>query len=142
MRRWSLGFLFFLLGQIGFAADYTNYVRLFSFGGENGATPVGDLIEGSDGKLYGTTAEGGLTNGSFPNGMGVVFSLNKDGSGFSVLHRFADDGQDGQSPYGGLVEGTNGEFYGTTRNGGTAGGGTVFTINTKVSSYAVLKSVT
>jgi uncharacterized repeat protein (TIGR03803 family) len=38
-----------------------------------------------------------------------------------------------------LVEGNNGEFYGTTRNGGTAGGGTVFTINTSVSAMQCSK---
>src|SRR5438093_7621181 len=48
--------------------EVTNYVRLFSFGGTNGVNPHADLIEGSDGRLYGAALEGGRTNEAFPQG--------------------------------------------------------------------------
>lgn len=49
----------------------------------NGAYPGSELIEGPDGRLYGATGAGGA------NGTGVIYSLNKDGSGFQVLHVFS-----------------------------------------------------
>ncbi len=58
------------------ATDYTNFARAFSFGSSNGAHPYANLIEASDGRLYGTTAYGGLTNDAFPNGMGTILGLN------------------------------------------------------------------
>ncbi len=53
----------------------------------NGAGPV-SLTEGPDGKLYGLTVEGGNNFGSQFLGYGVLFRINKTGSGFQVLHRF------------------------------------------------------
>src|SRR6266699_5556954 len=108
-----------LLSLAASAGDYTNYVRLFSFGRTNGANPQAELIEGTDGRLFGTTPEGGLTSEDFPDGAGVVFSLKKDGTDYKVLHYFGDAG-DGQHPSGGLVEGKRGTLFGTTREGGTA----------------------
>src|SRR5437879_5607542 len=131
MNRLWLVLLAFLQPIIGQAADYTNYSRLFSFGGTDGANPLASLIEGSDGRLYGTAFEGGHTNVPYPAGMGTVFSLNKDGSGFKVLHYFKKDrdGRDGRHPYGELVEGRFGSLYGTTRDGGRFGHGTIFKLN-------------
>ncbi len=87
----------------------------------NGANPMGGLTLGSDGNLYGTTSGGG-TNG----GNGTVFSLSNGVT--TVLYEFTG-GADGRSPNTGLVEGTNGLYYGTTKAGGI-GGGTIFTIST------------
>src|SRR5438552_3372010 len=111
------------------AGDYTNYLRLFSFAGTNGANPYANLIEASDGKLYGTALEGGLTNAAFPKGAGTAFSLNKDGTEFKVLHYFGSSGTDGQNPFGALVEGRFGALYGTTRNGGVMDFGTIFKLD-------------
>ena len=69
-------------------------------------------IEASDGALYGTTEAAGP-------GAGILFKLNKDGSGYVKLHAF--DGNDGSSPKAGLVEASNGAFYGTTAGGGGPG---------------------
>ncbi len=48
----------------------------------DGVAPSGELVEGSDGYLYGVTSAGG------PNGTGVVFKISRDGTDFAVLHAF------------------------------------------------------
>jgi uncharacterized repeat protein (TIGR03803 family) len=77
-------------------------------------------VEGSDGNFYGTTSQGGTHPGA-----GTVFVISGGGS-FAVLHNF--DGTDGAGPYAGLVQGTDGNFYGTTISQGPNGYGTVFKI--------------
>jgi uncharacterized repeat protein (TIGR03803 family) len=93
---------------------------LHSFSATDGLGPVGGLVEGSDGNFYGTTPQGGTHPAA-----GTVFVISGGGS-FSVLHNF--DGTDGAGPYAGLVQGTDGNFYGTTISGGPNGYGTVFKI--------------
>jgi uncharacterized repeat protein (TIGR03803 family) len=78
------------------------------------------LLQGSDGMLYGTTAAGGV------NGYGTVFTLATDGSGFNVILNF-DSATTGAYPSAGLIE-VNGEFYGTTSDGGANGGGTLYVL--------------
>jgi uncharacterized repeat protein (TIGR03803 family) len=80
-------------------------LRHFAGGTNDGARPVAALIEGSDGALYGGTAEGGTWRGT-------VFRINKDGSGYAVLHHFLGWPSDGYSPHGGLVEAVDGLLYG------------------------------
>jgi len=87
----------------------------------DGATPFGGLIQGTDGNFYGTTS-GGFTGGVDD---GTVFKMTPAGK-VTTLHSF--DGTDGASPWAGLIQGTDGNFYGTTRNGGLQGYGTVFKI--------------
>ena len=95
----------------------------------DGATPNG-LVQGSDGNLYGTTSQGGT------NGWGTVFKISTNGA-LTSLYSFTG-GNDGSAPVGGLVQGNDGYFYGTTVNGGTNGGnGTVF----KISTNGVLTSL-
>jgi uncharacterized repeat protein (TIGR03803 family) len=80
----------------------------------------GGLVQGSDGNLYGTTAEGGA------NGYGTVFQLTTTGK-LTTLHSF--NSSDGAYPEAALIQGTDGNFYGTTPQGGTNGvAGTVFQI--------------
>jgi uncharacterized repeat protein (TIGR03803 family) len=94
---------------------------LWSFGsGTDGQNPYGRLVQAGDGNLYGTTHSGGTHN------MGTVFKITPTGTE-SVLWSFGS-GVDGRGPYGGLVQATDGNFYGTTEGGGTHGGGTVFKI--------------
>jgi uncharacterized repeat protein (TIGR03803 family) len=59
------------------------------------------------------------------NGCGTVFKITPAGT-LTTLHRF--DRTDGEMPYGEVVQATDGNFYGTTLNGGAYGGGTVFKI--------------
>jgi len=93
----------------------------------DGSLPRGSLIEGSDGHLYGTTQDGG-TGPACPyssgGGCGTVFKLSTAGK-LTTLHSFIIS--DGANPYAGLVQGTDGNFYGTT-TGGLNGPGTVFKI--------------
>lgn len=92
---------------------------LYAFaGGTDGANPTGGLIQGSDGSFYGTTRFGGA------NGNGTVFKIAPDGTE-TILYAFAGGG-DGANPFAGLVQGSDGNFYGTTQNGGASNSGTVF----------------
>jgi uncharacterized repeat protein (TIGR03803 family) len=108
--------------------------------GEDGSWPQG-VVEGGDGILYGTTQVGGRPGSAeYATGSGTVFKVNKDGSGYAVLHRFPGLSGDGISPWAGLVQGRDGALYGTTLGGGTNGAGTVFKLNKDGSGYAVLHS--
>lgn len=92
-----------------------------SFNGADGANPqYGALIQGRDGNFYGTTSAGGS------NGGGVIFMASP--GTLTLVYSFCAkvNCTDGQSPYAGLVLGTDGNFYGTTQSGGTNGFGTVF----------------
>jgi uncharacterized repeat protein (TIGR03803 family) len=94
---------------------------LYSFaGGSDGVTPYAGLIEGSDGSFYGTTSAGGANNS------GTVFRITPTGVE-TVLHSFGSD-SDGATPYAGLIKGSDGNFYGTSVEGGANGAGTVFRI--------------
>jgi uncharacterized repeat protein (TIGR03803 family) len=86
-----------------------------------GGYPFAGLIQGSDGNFYGTTASGGT------NGDGTVFKVTPSGVPTTLVN-FSGNGSIGAggSPYAGLVQGTDGNFYGTTVYGGTNGDGTVF----------------
>jgi uncharacterized repeat protein (TIGR03803 family) len=98
---------------------------LQSFDGTNGAAPQGTLVQGIDGNFYGTTVDGGNFNSLCGSGCGTVFKIAPSGA-LTTLHSF--DGTDGQLPSAGLVQGTDGSFYGTTAYGGTNRSGTVFKI--------------
>ncbi len=93
---------------------------------DNGADPVGGLIIGSDGALYGSTEFGGT------NGDGLLFRLTTTGT-YSILHTFAaptsasnSTNTDGDYPAANLVKYTDGSLYGATSLGGSHGTGTLF----------------
>jgi uncharacterized repeat protein (TIGR03803 family) len=99
-------------------ADGT-FGSLYSFtGGNDGASPQAGLTQGMDGNFYSTTSNGGMKD------LGTIFKISADGS-FSSLYSFSGD-SDGAYPFAGLVQGSDGNFYGTTFSGGIDGGGTVF----------------
>ena len=100
---------------------------LFSFDGRNGSRPTAGLVQASDGSFYGTTSEGGPDyDGTTMFGNGTVFKITPEGI-VASLHAF--NGTDGNDPEAGLLQGSDGMFYGTTQFGGTnADGGTVFKI--------------
>jgi uncharacterized repeat protein (TIGR03803 family) len=96
---------------------------LWSFtGGLDGAEPYSGLVQGKDGNLYGTAILGGADNN------GTVFRITTNNA-FTPLYAFTR-GHDGGIPYAGLVQASDGNFYGTTIEGGTNGDGTVFRITT------------
>lgn len=107
-----------------------DYKALYGFkGGNDGASPFGSLIS-VRGTLYGTTYGGG--GGSQ---WGTVFSVSTGGTEH-VLYRF-EAGNDGAHPYGALAY-VNGTLYGTTSQGGAAGGnGTVFAVTTSGKEHIV-----
>jgi uncharacterized repeat protein (TIGR03803 family) len=93
---------------------------LHSFDDTEGNTPFAVLVQATDGDLYGTTLEGGAHD------RGTVFRITPSGT-LTTLHSFDDT--EGELPYGtGLVQATDGNFYGTTSDGGTNFFGTVFRI--------------
>jgi uncharacterized repeat protein (TIGR03803 family) len=94
---------------------------LASFDGTNGAFPVAALTEAVDGSLYGTTAYGGIP------GLGSIFRILPNGF-LTNLYSFSG-AADGRHPRAALVEGSDGNLYGTTSDGGSLGAGTVFRVN-------------
>jgi|GEM_PF-3560863 len=94
-------------------------------------SPYGELIQASDGALYGTTLLGGADND------GTIFRVRADGSGYTVLHSFAR-ATEGGAPYAGLLQDSGGTLYGTTSRGGPLGAGTVFKMLPDGSGFTVL----
>jgi uncharacterized repeat protein (TIGR03803 family) len=96
-------------------ATAQTFTSLHSFDGTDG-DPYAGLVQGTDGNLYGTTQIGGAdTKRCGILGCGTVFKITPSGT-LTTLHSF--DGADGESPDAGLVQATNGNFYGTTEYGG------------------------
>lgn len=100
---------------------------LYSFTGQTDGCGPSGLAEDSSGKFYGTTVLGGSTN--CYEGCGVIYEVTREGK-FNVDYTFTG-GTDGAQPQGGLVQGTSGQFYGTTGTGGTSGAGTIFAFDRK-----------
>jgi len=92
-----------------------------------GSSPESALVQGLDGYLYGTAKAGNENCGG--TGCGTVFKTTLGGA-LTALYSFCSQSgcMDGESPFAGLVEGTDGDFYGTTQEGGAAGYGTIFKI--------------
>jgi len=121
-------------------SDFTN---LYSFtNGIDGSDPSSALVL-SGNTLYGTAEDGGGA------GNGTVFSINTDGSGFTILHSFsAASGYyhqyslniDGAGPRGLILSGNT--LYGAANGGGSGGFGTLFRMNTDGSAFTLLYSFT
>ncbi len=96
--------------------------RLASFNGANGSLPLAGLVQGVDGNFYGVASQGGAKGG------GTMFNVTPSGL-LKVLVQF-DFNTNGGLPMGGLIQGRDGNFYGTTYEGG-GGDGTVFKVTAK-----------
>ncbi len=121
-------------------ANAQTETNLYFFGSipNDGSGPNIGLIQGTDGNFYGATQYGG-TNTNCANGCGTVFRVSASGTE-TTLYSFGSTPTDGVKPYAGLVQGSDGNFYGTTTGGGTNGGwGTVFRI-TPSGTYTTLYS--
>lgn len=108
-----------------FQLTSSGIITLASFKQVNGADPIGELIQATDGNFYGTAAALGLDH------YGTVFKVTSSGA-LTAIHTFCSESgcSDGADPYGGLLQATNQMLYGTTPGGGLYGGGTVFQITT------------
>jgi uncharacterized repeat protein (TIGR03803 family) len=104
---------------------------LHSFDLTDGFLPSAGLVQAADGNFYGTTYRGG-TNGSCPHGggCGTLFQITPSGT-LTTLYSFCAQSScaDGEYPYAGLVQDTDGNFYGTTAIGGLGKDGTVYSLS-------------
>jgi uncharacterized repeat protein (TIGR03803 family) len=109
------------------------YTVIHNFGAisGDGQRPVAGVIEASNGALYGTTWEGGISN------FGTIFMVQKNGSGYQVLHRFTGANA---SPYAALMQASDGKLYGTTFQGGLYDRGTIFSIETNGANFQIIHS--
>jgi len=109
---------------------------LYSFGSTDGALPEGNLVQATDGNFYGTTLMGGAgpcaSGGGWLQGCGTVFEITPAGT-LTTLHSFEGNDIDDCYP-GGLIQATDGNFYGTT-SGGEVDAGTVFRLGVGLSPF-------
>lgn len=125
--------LLIVVSAIGASAQ--TFSTVFAFSGANGEDPeYMTAIQGTDGNFYGTTSFGGAHQ-SGKNLGGTVFKLTPEGQ-LTTLYSFCarPSCADGELPFAGLVQGSDGSFYGTTGGGGANALGTVF----KITSAGVL----
>jgi uncharacterized repeat protein (TIGR03803 family) len=121
--------------QSGIASQFT---ILHSFDGTDGEQPIGALVQATNGDLYGTTVYGGA------KGAGTVFQTTPTGT-LTTLHSFCAKSEctDGDYPFAGLVQATNGDLYGTTCGSSCVSGGNGFGHGTvfKMSPDGALKTL-
>ena len=101
-------------GAFGVKHSFTN--------GVDGATPLAGLIQASDGNFYGASLHGVGAS------LGTLFRMTP-ANVFTPLHAFGG-GDDGGNPLASLVQGSDGNLYGTASTGGSNGVGTVFSLST------------
>jgi len=121
-RKWAYTVLL-LCATTAIALPAQTFTTLHSFDGTDGANPFAGLIQATDGNFYGTTYAGGAHDD------GTVFKITPSGA-LTTLYSFCVQSgcPDGGRPSAGLVQATNGDFYGTTRSGGHKDDGTAFKI--------------
>jgi uncharacterized repeat protein (TIGR03803 family) len=128
-------------GQNGTVFEFSVRRRLStitSFGITNGSNPNSPLVLSSNGLVYGTAAQGGAY------GLGTIFQLNPSNAvqrastpGMPIstnmpnapVTLFSFDSTNGAYPKAGLIQGSDGNFYGTTTSGGTNNSGEVFELS-------------
>jgi uncharacterized repeat protein (TIGR03803 family) len=111
--------------------DGSGYERLYSFHRDNrlpsgivGLNPLGALVTGPDGHIYGTASYGGSEDPYFP-GYGTIYRYRTDTGQVEKVHSFADT-RTAYAPQTGLVRGPGGQLFGTTGGGGPSYAGTVY----------------
>jgi uncharacterized repeat protein (TIGR03803 family) len=108
-----------------------NITVLYTFPGGEGS-PVGQLVEGSDGNFW------GVTNGVPFISAGELFKVSPSGD-FTVVHTFSGVGDAGV-PVSGLIDGSDGNLYGVTNAGGSANVGAIYNVNPSTGDETVLYS--
>lgn len=103
------------------------FTTLHTFtGGGDGATPYAGLSMDRAGNLYGTASSGGHSGGACGSGCGTVFKMERNGPSWLLVPLYEFNGPDGAVPQARVIIGPNGNLYGTTTYGGSAGQGVVF----------------
>ena len=105
------------------------YTKKLDFDGTNGSYPLGDLVQATNGKLYGMTANGG------DNDLGVLFEYDPASGTFTKKLNF-DGANMGSYPKGSLMLATNGKLYGMTQYGGSNDLGVLFEYDPTSATYA------
>lgn len=95
-----------------------------------GDSPEGDLMQASDGMLYGMCRDGGFLND------GTLLQVDPTNDSVRVLFEFGDE--NGQFPRGSVIQASNGFLYGMTLEGGIADIGTIFKYNITTKEYTRL----
>lgn len=113
---------------------FTNSVLIPS--STDGYDPKDALIEGPDQMLYGTTTKGG-TGLASSGGLGTVFRIGKDGSGYQIIRHFQNDGT-GSTPESRLLLGSDGYLYGTTDASSPGTSAVIYKLNPDGLEYRVL----
>ena len=96
---------------------------LYSFGAfaSDGIQPEAPLVEGTDGNFYGTTVNGGANICTVVfegiERCGTIFRMTPAG-GVTIVHSFGRTASEAIAPQGPLIQGKDGNFYGTTASGG------------------------
>jgi len=131
----TAGGVFTSFGGTAFKIDTAgNYQAIHLFNtagyGPEGMHPESGLLAASSGALYGANTVDGLPIFS-GDVEGALYRMNTNGV-VTVLHTFT--GADGATPYAGLVEGSDGNLYGTTFFGGASNKGTIFRLNPRARS--------
>lgn len=109
---------------------------LHSFNGtSDGGYPANGLIQASDGNLYGTANDCASSCGTNQ----TAFKVTKAGT-FSVLATFTSGGASGVLPDTGILQLTNGTFYGACEQGGTSNAGTLWSISNGLNAFILLSS--
>ena len=123
-------------GDVGFGTVFQitptgTLTTLYSFDNASQVDPVANLVQGSDGNLYGATSSGGSVYG------GTLFQLTLSGT-LTTLYNFGETG--GGDRYVGLIQGTGGNFFGITFDGGTHADGTVFSLSVGLGPFVALQT--
>jgi uncharacterized repeat protein (TIGR03803 family) len=113
--------VFALCAATAISLPAQTFTTLHTFTQSEGQGLLSSLVQGTDGNLYGTTGYAGACSLC-----GTVFKITPSGT-LTTLHKFTG-GTDGSAPSAGLIQATNGDFYGTTSSGGANNRGTVFKI--------------
>ena len=133
-RRLALLVVIFLPAAAATAQTFSVVNSFDSVASANGYNPVAPLAQGPDGTLYGTASAGGS------HAFGMVYKVQPDGTGYSVLWNFSG-GSDGGTPDAGLVLAGD-TLYGTAYTGGSSGYGIIFAVNTDGRGFTNLYSFT
>jgi len=115
--------------------DGSGYQVLHEFNGStDGSNPFSPPIVANNGKLYGTTGNGGN------NLTGTLYSIDVTGANY-VIHKHFLDVADGAYPYSGVIQASDGLIYGSTSFSNIGGdfGGTIYRINLDGSGFTVVK---